>query len=186
MRLKAKEVAERIHDIDGIAFTLYVSVGTCRFSEVETLEQQTKKAEVRLLADNDEHISLVNRQARASQIFHLYDNLPISYVVFRVLTDEHGQVTDARIFYVNHTYEKRAGMTSAELLGKRTRELFPTLEESWYDTARRAAIEGENVVERMSFEPTGKTYAMTASQVIHEGYCCFTFTELEGEIPEAL
>ena len=66
-----------------------------------------------------------------------------------------------------------------DLLGRSTRELFPTLEESWYEKARQAALDGETFVDRMYYAPTGRSYIMTVSQVIHAGYCCITYQEIE-------
>lgn len=174
----AKDCARSIHRIDGLPVTLYVSVGACLFSETENISEQAKRAEVRLLADQDEHISAAKRRARAAEIFHLYDNLPIAYGVFKVIADGAGEVRDATIFYVNHAFEERCGMQAAELLGKRTREVFPAMDDQWYDWARRAAFNAEIIVDQMSYDPSGKTYAVTASQVIHSGYCCFAYQEL--------
>ena len=179
LRERAKDIADSIREIDGVPLTLYVSVGSCRFSEVENLDEQTKKAEVRLLADHDEHTSLSNRQSKATEIFHLYDNLPISYSVYRVTTDGTDAGTDATIFYINRSFENRSGLKARDLLGKSTRELFPSIKQDWYNKARRAAFDGEIITGRMYFEPTDTTYFMTASQVIHSGYCCFTYQELD-------
>lgn len=179
LRARVKRAAERVKQVDGMDMTLYVSVGSCRFSETETLEEQTKKAEVRQLADHDEHLSVTSRQTRASEIFHLYDNLPIAYAVYRVVMGDDNTVSDAILFYVNHRFEERYGLKAAQLLGKGTRELFDFLDDDWYETARRAAFEGEIVTKRFVYEPTGETYYMTASQVIHSGYCCFTYQEID-------
>ena len=145
----------------------------------EVMEEQAKKAEVRLLADHDEHISVTERQSRAAKIFHMYDDLPISYSVYKVTLGDDGQVDDATMFYVNHAFEKRGNLTASEILGKSTRELFPTMGPDWYDIVRRAAFEGEIITDKLYYEPTGHTYFMTASPVIHSGYCCFTYQELD-------
>ena len=179
LRARVRSVADRVRQVDGVPLTLYVSVGSCRFSEVESLEEQAKKAEVRLLADHDEHISVTERQSRAAKIFHMYDDLPISYSVYKVTLGDDGQVDDATMFYVNHAFEKRGNLTASEILGKSTRELFPTMGPDWYDIVRRAAFEGEIITDKLYYEPTGHTYFMTASPVIHSGYCCFTYQELD-------
>ncbi len=180
LREKAKGVAENIRQIDGTPLTLYVSVGSCCFSETETLEEQSKKAEMRQLADHDGHITAENRMIRAQEIFHLYDNLPISYSVYKVLVDEGNRVYDAVLFYVNHSFEQRMGAKAVDILGKGTRELFESLPDDWYDKAYRAAYQGEIITDRFYFGPTDKTYFMTASPVIHSGYCCFTYQEIDG------
>ncbi|MDO4403730.1 MAG: hypothetical protein Q4C09_01715 [Atopobiaceae bacterium] len=67
-----------------------------------------------------------------------------------------------------------------DILGKGTRELFESLPDDWYDKAYRAAYQGEIITDRFYFGPTDKTYFMTASPVIHSGYCCFTYQEIDG------
>ena len=175
LRELAKRAADQVRVIDDVPITLYTSVGSCRFSEVESLEEQAKRAEVRRLADHDEHTTVTERQTRASAIFQVYDNLPIAYAVYKVLLDDEGNARDATMFYVNREFERRSEMTSAEMLGKGTRELFPSMEPDWYDKVKRAAFFGEVITDKLFFEPTGRTYYMTMSQVIHSGYCCCTY-----------
>ena len=176
---RIKDVAESIRFVDDIPVTLYVSAGACLFSETENIGEQTKRAEIRLLADNEEHISVSKRQTRASEIFHLYDNLPIAYAVYKVIKEDEQSECDASIFYVNHAFEKRDGKMASELLGKHTREIYPTLDEQWYDWAQRAAFGGEIIVEKMHYGKLDTTYAITVSQVIHSGYCCFTYQKVD-------
>ena len=40
------------------------------------------------------------------------------------------------------------------------------------------AFDGEVIVDKIMFEPLQVTFAITASQVIHSGYCCFTYQEV--------
>ena len=115
----------------------------------------------------------------ARRILRLYDELPIAFAVYRMLLDEERRVRDAVVFYVNRKFEERMGRSSAELLGGRTRELFPTLGEAWYERAGRAALTGEIITGRLYCEPIGKDCYMTASQVIHPGYCSVTYQEID-------
>jgi len=180
LRARIKQVASHIQRIDGIALTLYLSVGYCVYSECEDLEAQAQKAEVRLLADHNDHSTTQNRQNRASEIFHLYDDLPIPYCVCRVVADEANRVTDGTLFYVNHAFEQQCGMEAAQLLGHRVSQLFPKPDAAWCDIARRAALEDETVAQRMRSWTTGRTYHVTATPVIHPGYCGFTVQDLEA------
>ena len=176
---RVREVGASIRQIEGVALTFYLSVGYALYSECKDLEEQTHKAEVRLLVDHDEHASTENRLSRASEIFHLYDDLPISYSVYKVLTDAQNRVYDAVLFYVNRVFENNSGMTASELLGRRTSELFPALQPEWYDRAGRAAVGGETVVEKYHYPPTGRDYYMTVSPIIRTGYCCFTYQDMD-------
>lgn len=180
LRTRIKKFAADIRQIEGIALTLYLSVGYCVYSECEDLETQPQKAEIRLLADHDDHSTMENRVNRASEIFHLYDDLPVPYCVCRVVADEDRCVRDGIIFYVNHAFERLCAMDTAQLLGRRVSQLFPKPDSAWYDIARRAALEDETVAQRMRFWNTGREYHVTASPVIHPGYCGFTVQDLEA------
>jgi diguanylate cyclase (GGDEF)-like protein len=182
LRERIKAVAAGLQSIDGVPLTLYLSVGYCLFSEVEDLAAQKKRAENSLLVDHDENASLERRISHASQLFHLYDNLPIPFAVYKVITNEDGLVRVAVIFYVNRSFEANSGLTAQELLGHSTRELFPSMGEDWYEKAARAALCAESVTDRFFFPPTNSFYHVTASQVIHPGYCCFTYivVDLDG------
>ena len=179
LRNRIREIAAHIRRIDGVPVTLYLSVGYTLYSECENLDEQRQKTEVRLLANQDERASAESRQQRASEIFHVYDDLPISFAVCRVVTDESGKVIDTVVFYVNHKFEDGVGKKAAELLGCRTRELFPSLGEDWYEKVGRAALRGETVIGRLYYTPNGKTYYMTANQVIHPGYFSVTYQEMD-------
>ena len=179
LREKINEIAAGIQKIDGMPLTFYLSMGYSLYSEDEDLTEQTQKAEVRLLADHAEHTSTDNRLSRSTEIFHLYDDLPISYSVYKVLVNEKNQVYDAVIFYVNRMFERESGKSASEILGRSTRDIFPALPEVWYQDAQKAALSGETTIGKMYYAPTGKTYYMTVSQVIHSGYCCFTFQKMD-------
>lgn len=176
----AKHVFRSIHEIDGTPITVYFSLGYARFSECDSLEEMAQKANMRLLADQKEHTSTENRVSRSSEIFRVYDDLPIAYAVYKVVVDKEDHVQDATLFYVNHMFEKRAGKEARELLGKGVRELFPTMGEDWYKKAERAALLGETLTDSIYFEATGMQYFTTASQVIRPGYCCFTYQEIHA------
>ena len=180
LRARIKQIASGIHQIDGIPLTLYLSVGYCVYSECEDLEEQCQKAEIRLLADHDDHSTMENRMTRASELFNLYDDLPIPYCVCRVVADEARRVSDGILFYVNHAFERRVGLKAAQMLGRRFSHLFAPPSPTWCDIARRAALEGESVTEKVRFGPEGMLLYITASPVIHPGYCCFTCQDMEG------
>ena len=179
LRARVKQVAADIRQIDGIALTLYLSVGYCIYSECEDLEIQVQRAEVRLLADHDDHSTIENRQNRAGEIFRLYDDLPIPYCVCRAVTDEANCVRDGVLFYVNHAFERQHGLKAAQLLGRRISQVFPKADDAWCDITRRAALEGKTVSERVRAGATGKVFHVTACPVIHPGYCGFTCQDVD-------
>ena len=180
LRSTVRRIADSIREIDGTPITLYLSIGYSLYSEFENLDELTQSAEMRLLADHDEHVSIENRQSRSSDFFRLYDNLPISYAVYKVHADPSRNVTDATLFYANNLFGQRAGRPVQELIGQSVRDLWPEMDSNWYDMAARAALLGETIVDTMYFEATNMRYYMTVTQVIRPGYCSFTYQELDG------
>ena len=82
---------------DDIPLTLYLSVGYALFSEVTDLGEQKKLCDIRLHADYDQNISAESRLAHSSEIFRLFDDLPISYSVYHVTHSESNGQYDAVI-----------------------------------------------------------------------------------------
>ena len=177
LRAKIKAVGESISRIDGIPITLYLSVGYTLFSETLDLEEQAKLSEVRLHADHDHNISSESRLGHASELFRLFDDLPISYSVYHVTYAEHSGQYDAVIFYVNHKFEEYGGHEAKEVLGHSVRELYPFVADEWFDTVRRAAMDGEKVDGEYVNALDGKRFQFTARQIIYPGYCAVTYLE---------
>lgn len=154
-----------------------LSVGYVLFSETLDLEEQAKLSEVRLLADHDKNISAESRLSHSSEIFHLFDDLPLSYSVYHVTYAEHSGLYDAVIFYVNHQFEKFGGRPAKGILGHSVRELYPFIEEAWFQNVKRAALDGEPVEGEFTDALSGKRFHFTARQIIYPGYCAITYAE---------
>lgn len=178
LRAKIKTVGESIRQIDGVPLTLYLSVGFTLFSECLDLDEQARLSEVRLHADHDNNISSESRLGHALEIFHLFDDLPLSYSVYHVTHDEHSGLYDAVIFYVNHKYEEFGGQPAKAVLGHSVRELYPFIGDEWFETVKRAAMDGESVEGELVHTPDGKRFRFTARQIIYPGYCAITYQEL--------
>lgn len=145
------------------------------------IEEQAKYAEVRLHADFDQSISAENRIGHASELFHMFDDLPVPYAVFHVTYAERSAHYDAVFFYVNHKYEEFTQLPAKSMLGHTVRELFPYLGDDWYQDVKSAALDG-NVVDGEFDNPlSGRHFRFTARQIIYPGYCAITCME----IPEA-
>lgn len=178
LRARIKAVGESIRSVDGIPLTLYLSVGFTLFSEKLDLDEQAKMSEVRLHADHDNNISSESRLGHASEIFHLFDDLPLSYSVYHVTYAEHSEQYDAVIFYVNHRYEQFGGLPAKAVLGHSVRELYPYIGEEWFQSIKRAAMDGETVEGELINAPDGKRFHFIARQIIYPGYCAITYQEL--------
>ncbi len=177
LRARIKAVGESIRRIDGVPITLYLSVGFSLFSEYHDLTEQARMSEVRLHADYDNKISSESRLDHAAEIFHLFDDLPLSYSVYHVTYAEHSGWYDAVIFYANHKYEDYGGLPAKAVLGHSVRELYPFLGEDWFESVRRAAMDGESVEGEIVYAPNGKRFRFTARQIIYPGYCAITYQE---------
>ena len=183
IRATVQKAADRVREIDGIAITLYLSLGYSLFSESEDLDVLYQSAEMRLLVDHDNHAPQENRKTRSSDFFALFDDLPIAYAVYKVHTNAQREVTDAELFYANNLFAKRGGRPLSEMIGHGVRELFPELDENWFDIAGRAALHGETIVENLTFGDDRKQYCMTANQIIRPGFCSITYQEID--LPDA-
>lgn len=178
LRAKIKEISASVKSVDKVPLTLYLSVGYVLFSEYLDLEEQAKMSEVRLHADHDHNISAESRIDHASEIFHLFDELPFSYSVYHVTHARHSGLDNAVIFYVNRKYEQVVGVPARQALGHSVRELFPAVGDEWFEQIRRAAIDGESVEGDFVNSHDGKRYRFTARQIIYPGYCAVTWQEI--------
>ena len=178
LRERIKAIGRSVQEVDGMPITLYLSVGFALFSESLDLEEQTKSAEMRLHADSDQNISAENRINHASELFSLFDDLPVPYSVYRVAYAEHSGRYDAVFFYVNHKYEEFARLPAKAMLGHTVREVFPVLGDDWYQDVKRAALDGETVEGEFLAPQNGKNYRFTARQIIYPGYCAITSVEV--------
>ena len=174
IRRKIKEIGDSVREIDGKPVTLYLSVGYALYSEYLDMERLTKNVEMLLLADNDQGISPQSRIEHASELFYMFDDLPVPYAVFHVRRPQHGGQYDAAFFYVNHKFEEFARLPADAMLGRSVRELFPSLGDDWYRDVASAALEG-NTVEGEFYNPPGDMrFRFTARQIIYPGYCAIT------------
>ena len=175
LRAQIKAVGESVRQVDGTPVTLYLSVGYVLFSEFEDLDEQSKKAEMRLLADHDHGVPAESLIAKSSDLFHMFDNLPVIYAVYHVTADAEGNADDAVLFYVNRKFEKDDGRSASELLGHSIRELYPSVGDAWFADIARAALNGETLEGELPSPRTGEGCRYTAEQVICPGYCAVTY-----------
>ena len=177
LRMKIKEIGDSVREIDGKPVTLYLSVGYALYSEYLDMERLTKAVEMLLNADNDKGISTQSRIEHASELFYMFDDLPVPYAVFHVRRLEHSGKYDAVFFYVNHRYEEFARLPAKAMLGHSVRELFPFLGDDWYRDVGSAALDGNTVEGTFYNLPSGKHFRFTARQIIYPGYCAITCVE---------
>ena len=107
--------------------------------------------------------------------FVLFDDLPVSYSVYHVTHAEHSHVYDAQILYANKRFAETGGLQDEELEGHFVRELFPYIEDSWYEDAKRAALDGEDIDSDYTDPLSGRRFHFTARQIVCPGYCAVTY-----------
>ena len=175
---RIKSIADSIRHVDGKPITLYLSVGYALFSESLDLNEQAKSAEMRLHADHDKNISAENRIEHASELFSLFDDLPVIYSVYHVTHAEHSGQYDAVFFYVNRKYEDFARLPAKALVGHTVRDIFPFFGEDWYFDVKSAALDGKIVEGEFDGPLKEQRFRFTARQILYPGYCAITCTEL--------
>lgn len=178
LRERIKAIGDSVREVEGNPVTLYLSVGYALYSEFLDMEELTKNAEVRLHADYDQNISAESRIGHASELFYMFDDLPVPYAVFRLTHADGNERYDAVFFYVNRRYEEFACLPAKSMLGHTVREVFPFLGDEWYQDIKRAALDG-TIVEGTFFNPPSrKHFRFTARQIIYPGYCAVTCIEI--------
>ena len=70
--------------VDGVPFSPYLSIGVSLYSDTENLSEQISQAEARMAADSSGSRSVGALADSMVELFHLYDNLPISCAVYYV------------------------------------------------------------------------------------------------------
>ena len=107
--------------------------------------------------------------------FVLFDDVPFSYSVYRIIHAEHSELYDAEFIYANRMFAKLGGLSIDRILGHHVRELYPYIEDEWFKNVSRAAIDRETVEMDYTDPLTGNTYHLTAIPVIEPDYCAVTY-----------
>ena len=176
-----KDLASQFGEVDGIPCSFYLASGQCLFSECLDTEQQARLADTRVLADHSVSTPTSYRISTAGEIFRMYDDIPLSFAVYKMILDGDGRVSDAEFFYVNHRFSQEQHKQPEEIIGRRMSEIFPNLEAEWYSIAHRAAFLNQQVtMDNIYFAEMKTHYRLTSSQVIRNGFCAFTYQPLDG------
>jgi PAS domain-containing protein len=67
----------------------------------------------------------------AQEYRHLFLSPGLALHVCELVWDESGKPTDNIILDVNPAYERRSGLRREEVVGKRTKEVLPVVEQVW-------------------------------------------------------
>ncbi len=166
---------------DGIPGGVYLSVGMCAFSECRDIFRQEQLADVRQEEDHNRHVSELSGQKYEGSFFKMYDHLPLAFAVYEIKADQDTGAVEAFFYYVNARFAKEQEKTPEDLIGRSLHEIFPELEQKWYDIAYEAAfLSRETIEDNIFFHEMNTHYYLTASQIFRPGFCVFTYQPLDG------
>jgi PAS domain S-box-containing protein len=93
----------------------------------------------------------------------LFESMGEGFCVIEVLFDEAEKATDFRFVEVNQAFERHTGLVKA--IGRRMRELAPSIEELWFETYGRVALTGEPARLESQAQALGRWYDVYAYRV---------------------
>ena len=170
---RIRRVPSELREVDGVPFNMYLSVGVALYSESRNRDTMAAQAEMRRMTDDVENISRRQLIENTSRIFHMFDELPLSYAVYKVIADENGD--DAIVLYANRRFMEVSHTTPETLIGARVSHFFAVNSNDWIKLAVEAGREGKAVSRRFHFGPMRIDMTAAAYPVIGPGFCAFTF-----------
>ena len=170
---RIRQIPAEIKQIDGVPFSIYLSVGMALYSETKNRESMSAQAELRRMTDDVENVSLRQLIENTGRIFQMFDDLPVSYAVYKIINGKDGG--DAIVLYANKKFLKMADLTPEKLIGKRVSSFFMLSASNWFEMAEQAGIEGKSVTGCFHDVYTKRDINITAYPVIGPGFCAFTF-----------
>ena len=75
----------------------------------------------------------------------LFDNSEDGFILVEPMFDEYGKAIDFRFLNVNSAYERQTGRKAATVVGRRAKEIVPSLEQEWVATCGTVAQTGKSV-----------------------------------------
>ena len=175
---RIRRIPSELRQIDDVPLSMYLSVGSALYSETGNQDSMAAQAEMRRMTDDVENISRHQLMENTRRIFRMFDELPLSYAVYKVISDENGD--DAIVLYANRQFFKMSYTTPETLIGTRVSHFFAVDSNDWIRLAVQAGTEGKTVSKRFPFGPLGVDMVASAYPVIGPGFCAFTFRTLEN------
>ncbi len=178
---RIRSIPSQLREVNGMPFTMFLSVGMALYSESENKDIMASQAELRRLTDDVTGVSQRQLMENTRRIFQMYDDLPLCYAVYKVIPEADG--VDAVVLYVNREYLRHVKMNADALIGKRVRSIFPMKNDSWLDLARQAGMEGKTLTRRLYYSALDLEMIISAHPLIGPGFCAFTYQILD-ELPD--
>lgn len=88
----------------------------------------------------------------------LFDSMTEAFVLFELIRDESGTTVDCRIVDANPALEKMSGIAASDAIGRTMREMFPDIDQFWFDTYAKVEQTGEPTTFERRFDPLERSY----------------------------
>ena len=131
------------------------------------------QAEMRRMTDDVETISQHQLMENTGHIFHVFDELPLAYAVYKIISGPGGG--DAILLYVNKCFVDMTRLTHKDLIGRRVSNFFVQDAGNWLRMAEEAGLNGKSSKGEFHDTHMDCDFEVTAYPVIGPGFCAFTF-----------
>ena len=138
----AAHISAPLVKADVLVGALCVTESTPRLWSETEIELVRETAERIWAAIDRAHAEAAERKAKA-RYEQLFNSIDEGFYVIELMFDDNEKAIDYRILETNPAYEKQTGLKN--VAGKTAREIFPDLEEFWFETYGRVALTGKSI-----------------------------------------
>lgn len=110
----------------------------------------------------------------------LFTNLTEAFALHEMIFDETGRPCDYRFLEANSAFESMTGLRAADIIGKRAREVFPTIEPFWVETYGKVVLTGEPTTFEQRFAELNRVYRVTVFRP-REGQFAVLFLDVTAQ-----
>lgn len=172
-----RQISKEPCQVAGGSFSIYLSVGMATYSETNDRNSMADQAEMRRMTDDVEHISQSQLIENTRRIFHVFDGLPLAYVVFKIVGG--GEDGGAIVLYVNRFFTQVTELVPEELVGRRADRFFELETDNWFSVFESASEKGENFTGIVHGAREDYKIKITAYRVMGPEFCAFTFKSIK-------
>ena len=127
-----------------------------RIRELEKQNAATASASAMLEAQLAERTRSL--QVSEERFRGLFDSMQEGFFLAELISDGAGRAVDWRFLDVNPAHSKIIGLARADVVGRTVRELFPEVEDFWFEAQVKTALTGEAATLEGLFQTTGRYF----------------------------